>query len=135
MKNKTSEYLTMSKYLILLFIGVDSSDEKRKNEWKMMSKTEQSWDSTFPHAEIFSCTHAKHKTNVSCLIIAFLLKVLQVHPTSCLFPSFHPLPSMNFSWEYCTSGLWLAFVELCFSVLASCSSCTKDLCVRRYFHS
>jgi len=38
MKNNTSEFLTMSKYLILLFIGVDSRDEKRKNEWKMMSK-------------------------------------------------------------------------------------------------
>jgi len=42
MKNKTYEYLTMSKYLILLSIGVDSNDEKRKNGWKMMSKIEQS---------------------------------------------------------------------------------------------
>lgn len=42
MKSKTFEYLTISKYLILLFIRVDNSDKKRKNWMEMMSKTKQS---------------------------------------------------------------------------------------------
>lgn len=132
MKNKTLEYLTMSKPIILLFIWVNNNDERRENGWKWCKK-KQSWECTFPHAKVFECPYEKHKKDVSYLIIAFLLKLVKFHPTSSFSLSFHPFPSLHFFMRI----LYFRFMtcKLYFSISTCCFSFTTDLGVKGDCHS
>jgi len=82
-KNNTFKYLTMSKFIVyrlfelIAMINRGKMDEKSVKDKIVMTIY-------ISHAEVFACPHAKQKTNVSFLIIAFLLRHLQVHLNSSL---------------------------------------------------